>query len=72
MFNITKKEAVALAETVVGIFAATFLGQVAAFGTGIFDASGNEWKAAAASAVAAVVVALRNWFSGSYTAYGPV
>jgi hypothetical protein len=71
MFGIhSKNEALALAETLIGIFTVTFLGQVIVFGNAVFDTSGSEWKAAAASGAAAVVVAARNWLSSRYTEYG--
>lgn len=63
-------QATAIAYTLVKVFVATCLAQLIAFGTGIFDLSGGDWKAVAAAGVAAVLVAGYKFLDPTDTTYG--
>lgn len=51
-------------------FVTAFLGMLIAFGKGIFDINGLEFKGAAASGIAAVIMVLINFFNPRDPRYG--
>jgi len=59
-----------MAKTVLLVFAASILGQLAAYGDGVLDLGRGEWRGILASAIAAVVAVVYNWLSPYDPRYG--
>ena len=63
-------QAVNIGKTLLLVFAATVLAQLATFGTSIFDLGSVEWKGIAAAGIAAVIAFAYNYLSPFDPRYG--
>ena len=66
----SKQQLVAVAATLLRVFLAAALGQVIAFGNGVLDFSGEQWRMVLAAGIAAVIVAGARWLNPNDPAYG--
>lgn len=60
----------AVAATLARVFLAAALGQIIAFGNGVLDFTGEQWRMVLAAGIAAVIVAGMRWLNPNDGAYG--
>ena len=63
-------QAVSIGKTLLLVFLSSALGQLMAYGTGVFDLGGGEWKGIAAAGIAAVIAFAYNYLLPVDKRYG--
>lgn len=66
----TKTQLIAAAKTVAKTFLASFIGAIIMSGIGVLDMGAQDWKAAAASGIAAVLAFVYSYLDKTDTRYG--
>lgn len=66
----TKTEWLQILWTVIKTFLTTFIAMILAFGKGVFDLTGGEFKGAAAAGIAAVLMVIINFLNPNDPRYG--
>jgi hypothetical protein len=56
--------------TLIKTFIVASVGQLLAYGVGVFEITAGQWKAVAASGIAAVLMWVYNWANTNDTRYG--
>jgi len=63
-------QTVSIGKTLLLVFLSAVLGQLIAYGSGIFDLGSGEWKGVAAAGVAALIAFAYNFLIPNDTRYG--
>jgi len=63
-------QAASIGKTLLLVFLSTALGQLMAYGTGVFDLRSGQWKGIAAAGIAAVIAFAYNFLIPQDTRYG--
>jgi hypothetical protein len=66
----TSAEWLSMGWTALRTFVVTAIGAILAFGVGIFDLSGGDWKGIAASGISAVLMVVVQFFNKGNDKYG--